>query len=85
VRFLVLYLNGFGNGHVQSLQLGTMLVGVSAIVLVAGILADLVSVNRRQLENLQQEIFDLREKIGGREQEEAKTLLPQRTETRNDG
>jgi glycosyltransferase involved in cell wall biosynthesis len=63
LRFLVLSLMGFGNGHVQSLQLGTMLVGVSVVTLVAGILADLVSVTRRQLETLRQDIFDLKETL----------------------
>lgn len=50
VRFLYLYAIGEGAGHVQSLILGSVLVLLAAILLVAGLLADLISHNRRLLE-----------------------------------
>jgi glycosyltransferase involved in cell wall biosynthesis len=50
VRFLVLYAAGDGAGHLQSLILGGVLVILAAIMLVAGLLADLVAHNRRLLE-----------------------------------
>ena len=49
-RFLYLAAIGEGAGHVQSLVLGGMLVLLAAILLVAGLLADLISHNRRLLE-----------------------------------
>ena len=53
-RFLVFYAIGSGNGHLQSLILGASLLVLSAIVLVAGLLADLISQNRRLIEKLHQ-------------------------------
>jgi glycosyltransferase involved in cell wall biosynthesis len=50
VRFVFFYLAGNGNGHLQSLVLGAALLVLAAIVLVAGLLADLVSQNRRLIE-----------------------------------
>lgn len=49
-RFLLLYAVGDGDGHVQSLILGSVLVLLAAIMLVAGLLADLIAHNRRLLE-----------------------------------
>jgi len=51
-RFLLFYMMGKGNGHLQSLVLGASLLILSAIVLVAGLLADLTSQNRKLLERL---------------------------------
>ena len=47
LRFLFLWLTGGGQGHVQSLVVSGVLVVVGFQVWVAGILADLISVNRR--------------------------------------
>ncbi|GAA4450387.1 DUF1559 domain-containing protein [Novipirellula rosea] len=49
-RFLYLYAFDDGSGHIQSLILSGVLVVLSAITLVAGLLADLISHNRRLLE-----------------------------------
>jgi len=54
VRFLLFYATGNGNGHLQSLVLGASLFVLSTIVLVAGLLADLITQNRRLIEKLQQ-------------------------------
>lgn len=48
-RFLYFFAIGEGDGHVQSLVLGSTLTSLGFIVVVVGLLADLVSVNRRLL------------------------------------
>jgi len=53
-RFLVYYLEGHGSGHVQSLILAAVLLIVGFLTFLLAILADLLSVNRRLLEELQQ-------------------------------
>jgi glycosyltransferase involved in cell wall biosynthesis len=52
VRFLGLYLAGYGSGHVQSLILAALLMGAGFFLVVVGLLADLISVNRKLLEKL---------------------------------
>lgn len=54
VRFLVYYFQGDGGGHIQSLILAAVLLLVSFQTMLLAILADLQSVNRRLLEDLQQ-------------------------------
>ena len=53
VRFLYFYLTGDGAGHVQSLILAALLLGTGFFLVVVGLLADLASVNRKLLENLE--------------------------------
>ena len=50
VRFLYFYFSGDGTGHVQSLVLGGSLLVLGALVLLAGLMADLISANRRLTE-----------------------------------
>lgn len=57
LRFLYFYATGEGTGHIQSLVLGAGLMGVAAILVVAGILADLISANRRLLEDIRVRAF----------------------------
>ena len=52
IRFLVLFWLGQGGGHVQSLVLGASLVGLSALLMIAGLIADLTATNRRLLEDI---------------------------------
>ena len=52
VRFLIHYLGGDGQGHVQSLILAAILLVTAVIVYVAGILSDLVAANRVLLEEV---------------------------------
>jgi len=52
VRFLVFYLKGEGGGHVQSLILASLLMGMGFQVVVLGVLADLIAVNRKLLEKI---------------------------------
>lgn len=52
IRFLVFFFTGGGNGHVQSLLLGVMLMVIGFQVGIFGILADAVSANRKINEEL---------------------------------
>ena len=51
-RFLFLYLGGNGAGHIQSLILAALLMGTGFFLSVTGLIADLISVNRKLLEKL---------------------------------
>jgi glycosyltransferase involved in cell wall biosynthesis len=51
-RFLVFFLAGEGAGHVQSLILASLLMGMGFQVVVLGVVADLISVNRKLLEKI---------------------------------
>jgi hypothetical protein len=51
-RFLFLFGVGAGGGHVQSLILGGSLVAIAAVLMVAGMIADLIATNRRLLEDI---------------------------------
>jgi glycosyltransferase involved in cell wall biosynthesis len=50
LRFLYFWASGDGDGHVQSLVLGSSLVVLGVLVAILGMLADLVAANRKLLE-----------------------------------
>jgi glycosyltransferase involved in cell wall biosynthesis len=52
VRFLYFYLNGTGDGHIQSLILAAILLIVGFQVLLIGVVADLIGFNRKILEEV---------------------------------
>jgi len=53
LRFLYFYwITGHGNGHVQSLILGAMCAILGAILLAIGLIAELITANRKLLERL---------------------------------
>jgi glycosyltransferase involved in cell wall biosynthesis len=52
LRFLYYYFNGQGSGHVQSVILTALLLGVGFFLIVGGVIADLISVNRKLLERI---------------------------------
>ncbi|GAA0542291.1 glycosyltransferase involved in cell wall biosynthesis [Rhizomicrobium palustre] len=52
LRFGMEYLNGGGHGHVQSLILSSVLFGLSGVLALAGIVGDIMSANRRLLEDV---------------------------------
>ena len=56
VRFLYYFFTGSGDGHIQSLILASILIGSGFQVILTACLADLVSVNRRLMEDLQYRI-----------------------------
>lgn len=53
VRFLVFYFMGKGSGHTQSLMLACTLLIIGFITFVIGMLADVISANRKILEDTQ--------------------------------
>ncbi len=56
VRFLYFYLTAAGSGHVQSLILAAVLLLLGVFLGVTGLLADLISVNRKLLERLESQL-----------------------------
>ena len=66
LRFLYYYLTGNGAGHIQSIILAMILLLISFYLLVLGILADLLAVNRRLLEDMQFRIKKIEIKENGR-------------------
>lgn len=49
VRFVLYYLNGEGDGHIQSLILAAVLINVGFLTCLLGVVADLVGINRKLL------------------------------------
>lgn len=59
IRFLVYYFTGQGNGHTQSLMLACTLLIIGFITFVIGMLADVISANRKILEDTQYHVRKL--------------------------
>ncbi|MFQ5851578.1 MAG: glycosyltransferase family 2 protein [Candidatus Binatia bacterium] len=59
LRFMYFYLTTGGVGHVQSLILSALLMGTGFFLGVVGLLADLISVNRKLLERLDSRMHEL--------------------------
>lgn len=53
IRFLVLYLIGNGEGHVQSLILASLMIMLGVQTFITGLLADIISANRKIMEDVQ--------------------------------
>lgn len=71
IRFLVYYIAGNGAGHIQSLILSSMLIIIAVMAGVIGLLGDVISANRKLLEEIQ---FELRKMDYGKGHEEKKTI-----------
>lgn len=56
IRFLFYFFHGQGGGHVQSLILASMLIIIAVLAGVIGLLAELISANRKLLEEVQYEV-----------------------------
>ena len=65
VRFVFFYLEGNGDGHLQSLVLGTGLLVLGFLAVMLGILADLVSANRKLLEQISTRLQKLEDPRSG--------------------
>lgn len=52
LRFVWYYLNGAGNGHIQSLILASVLLGIGFQTLLVAFIADLLAANRELLEDI---------------------------------
>lgn len=59
VRFLIHYIAGQGSGHVQSLILAAIFSMVGFQLWVLGVVADIISVNRQLLEDIQHRVRNL--------------------------
>ena len=55
VRFIINYLNGSGDGMVQSLILGSSMGVTGIIIIMFGFISDMITTNRRILEGLKYE------------------------------
>jgi glycosyltransferase involved in cell wall biosynthesis len=66
VRFLVYYLMGEGNGHIQSVILSALLMGSGLLLAIVAVITDLISVNRRLLEKVQWQVRKLEDEIARR-------------------
>lgn len=53
VRFLIYFLQGIGNGHIQSLILASTLMMLGFMTFVMGLQADIIASNRKILEDIQ--------------------------------
>jgi len=53
IRFLYFFLDGGGSGHIQSLILAGVLFNLGFFLSISGVIADLISVNRRLMEDVQ--------------------------------
>jgi glycosyltransferase involved in cell wall biosynthesis len=58
LRFLWYFINGQGQGHIQSLILAGVLLGMGFQTLLIAVIADLLSANRKLLEDIRQKIND---------------------------
>ena len=68
IRFLYYYLTlEVPAGHVQSVVLGALLVGVGVALIVVGLVADLISANRKLMEKTDAHLHRLRDQIQGLE------------------
>ena len=63
VRFIYFFMIGAGEGHVQSLLLGSTLLILGFLTLIVGFVADLVSFNRKLMEKLLYRIEKLEERL----------------------
>mgnify|MGYP001059936229 CR=1 FL=1 len=55
-RFLLFWWSGAGDGHIQSLILAAVLLGIGFQTMLVAFIADLLAVNRRLLEEIQQRL-----------------------------
>ena len=63
IRFLHFYMQGTGDGHMQSLILGSTLMTLGLITLLVGLIADLINFNRKLTEKMLHKMEKLDDKI----------------------
>ena len=61
LRFLYFYITSGGAGHIQSVILTALLMGIGSSLIVVGLVADLISVNRKLLEKLDYRLHQIEE------------------------
>ncbi|GBE33596.1 undecaprenyl-phosphate mannosyltransferase [bacterium BMS3Bbin06] len=67
IRFMVFYLTGDGIGHIQSLILSALLMGAGGGLCVVGLLADLISVNRKMIERINWRMYRIEDHLRDKE------------------
>lgn len=68
MRFLYFYLTEGGEGKIQSLILAALMMGSGFFLVVVGLVADLIAVNRNLLERLDWKVQQIEEKLGNKKQ-----------------
>lgn len=63
LRFLYFYLNGLGDGHIQSVILSALLMGSGLLLAIVAVITDLISVNRRLLQKIQWQVRKLEDEL----------------------
>lgn len=63
-RFLWFFITNGGAGHIQSVIIGALLAGVGLFLVVIGLLADLIGVNRQLLEDIEWRVRQAEERRG---------------------
>jgi glycosyltransferase involved in cell wall biosynthesis len=66
LRFLYYFMVGQGQGKIQSVVLAAFLMGLGLLFLVIGIVTDLISVNRKLLEQANARLFEIEDRINRR-------------------
>lgn len=66
VRFVYLFVTVGGGGHIQSLILAALLLGLGFFMVIVGLVADLISVNRKLLEGLDWRLQKMEDHMHGR-------------------
>lgn len=56
IRFLYFFVGGDGRGHLQSLILASILINLGFMTVILGIIADLISFNRKTLEDIKSKL-----------------------------
>lgn len=59
IRFLYFYVNGGGEGHIQSVILASLLVTLGVLLYMMGLIGDLIATNRKLLERIKTQIRHL--------------------------
>ena len=63
LRFLYFFSIGEGQGHIQSVILAATMLAIGVSFVLIGIIADLISVNRKLLEKIDMRVYSLEEEI----------------------
>jgi glycosyltransferase involved in cell wall biosynthesis len=63
IRWFIMYLQGFGDGNIQSLILAAMLIMIGVQFIIAGLQADIIAANRKILEDVQYRVRKLDSKV----------------------
>lgn len=76
LRFLYFYAIGDGDGHVQSLVLGGVLIIIAVVSFLIGLVADLIGFNRQLLEITLEKVREIELKLARMEEDQHAALRP---------